>query len=96
MLLYPANPPDLALRDFYFFGSLKEKLQEIVLRNRENLISEIRRFFDEIDKETLIAVSVSEAESLCRVIQHKGEYFHKSANDIQISCELNEQWAPTN
>jgi hypothetical protein len=64
--------------------------------NREDLISEIWRLFDEVNKETLMGVFVSWAERLRWAIQHKGKYFHKSAKDIQITCELNEQRAPTN
>jgi hypothetical protein len=63
-LSHPANRPELELRDFFFFGYLKEKLQEVVLSNREELISEIRRLFDQIDKEIPNAVSVSWAERL--------------------------------
>jgi hypothetical protein len=57
--------PDLALRDFFLFGYLEEKLYEVVLRNREDLISEILQFLEEIGKETLMAVSASWAERLC-------------------------------
>jgi hypothetical protein len=86
--------PDLSLRDFFFFGYLKEKLQEVFLRNREDLISEIRRLLDEIGKETLLAISLMSRKA---PLSHstQGEYFHKSAKDIQISCVANEQRAPT-
>jgi hypothetical protein len=49
----------MALRDFFLFSDVKDKFQEVVLRDREDLISEIRGFFDEIDKDILMAVSVS-------------------------------------
>jgi hypothetical protein len=58
-----ADGPDLALCDFFLFDHLKEKLQEIVLRNREDLISEIRQLFDEIDKETVMAVSLMDRKA---------------------------------
>jgi hypothetical protein len=58
ILPHLADGPDLALHDFFLFDCLMEKLQEIVLRNREDLISEIRQLFDEIDKETVMALSL--------------------------------------
>jgi hypothetical protein len=44
---------------------LNEKLQEVVLRNREDLISEILQLFEDIGKETLKAVTVSYIKRLC-------------------------------
>jgi hypothetical protein len=58
-----ADGSDLALHDFFLFDYLMEKRQEIVLRNQEDLISEIRQLFDEIDKETVMALSLGSKSS---------------------------------
>jgi hypothetical protein len=58
-LQHPADSPDLAPSDFFLLGSLKEKLIDFDCRSREDPKNAITLIFNEIDKETLVAVFVS-------------------------------------
>jgi hypothetical protein len=86
-----ADSTDLALCHFFLFGYLKEKLQEIVIRNRKDQMSKIQRRFDEIDKETLVAISGSWIERVCRAIQQKGNTFRSKRKIIKFIARLNKQ-----
>jgi hypothetical protein len=63
-LQHPADSPDLVPNDFFIFGYLKEKLADFDCRSREDLKSAITSIFNEIDKETLVAVFVLWIERL--------------------------------
>jgi histone-lysine N-methyltransferase SETMAR len=76
-LPHPVYSPDLAPSDFFFFGSLKEKLTTFHCTTRDELKSAIITIFNEIDRETLPAVFTLWLEWLERVIRHGGEYFNK-------------------
>jgi hypothetical protein len=45
---HPAYRPDLALRDFFLFGYIKQKLTEYNIPDRQNLKNAIIDIFDEI------------------------------------------------
>jgi hypothetical protein len=51
--LYPPYSPDLAIADFYLFGVLKQKLQDIDVSDDEELKSEILTIFQGIPSDEL-------------------------------------------
>jgi hypothetical protein len=73
----PAYSHNFAPTDFFSFGYLKEKLSGFNCRSLEELKSAIASNFNEIDKETLVAVFVSWIERLKWVIRKKRRYYHK-------------------
>jgi hypothetical protein len=56
---HPAYGQDLTPSDFFLFGFVKLKLPGLTIGNREGLICEIRRIFEEILKITLISIYAS-------------------------------------
>jgi hypothetical protein len=56
---YPNYSPDLVASDFFLFGYMKSELLGFAIWNREDLIYEIRRIFEEIPKVTFISVYAS-------------------------------------
>jgi hypothetical protein len=72
-LPHPVYSPDLASSDFFFFGYLKEKLATFHCTTRDELKSAFITIFNEIDRETLLAVFNSELERLEWVIKHGGK-----------------------
>jgi hypothetical protein len=55
-LQHPASSPDLAPSNFFLSEYFKEKLTDFDCRSREDLKIAITSIFNEIDKETLVAV----------------------------------------
>jgi hypothetical protein len=55
-LQHPTYSSDLAPSDFFLFGYGKEKLTNLDCKSREDLKNAITSIFNEIDKQTLIAV----------------------------------------
>ncbi|GFO03922.1 histone-lysine N-methyltransferase SETMAR [Plakobranchus ocellatus] len=49
ILLHPAHSPDLAPSDFYLFGPLKRHLGGMAFETEDDLISELRNWFDNLD-----------------------------------------------
>jgi histone-lysine N-methyltransferase SETMAR len=82
-LQHPAYSPDLAPNDFFLFGRLTEKLIGFDCRSREDLKSAIPSIFNEIGKETLVAVFLSWIERLKWVIRKEGWYYHKYTRDVK-------------
>jgi hypothetical protein len=80
-LQHPVYSPDLAPSGFFLFVSLKEKLTDFDCRSREDLKSATTSIFNEIGKETLVAVFVSWTERLKWVIRKKRRYYHKYTRD---------------
>jgi hypothetical protein len=54
--VHPAYPPDAALSDFILFGYLEGEMAGLIVNSPPDILSEIRRIFQEISKETLVAV----------------------------------------
>jgi hypothetical protein len=73
----PVYSPDLAPRDFFLFGSLKEKLTTFHCTARDELKSVVITIFNEIDRETVRAVFTSWLERIEWVTKHGMEYFHE-------------------
>jgi histone-lysine N-methyltransferase SETMAR len=71
-LQHPPHSPDLAPSAFFLFEYLKDKLTDFDSRNREDLKSAITSIFNEIDKESLVAVFLSWIERFKWVIRKKG------------------------
>jgi hypothetical protein len=65
--------PDLAPSDFFLFGYLKDKLTAFHCTTRDELKSVIITIFNEIDRDSLLALFNSWAERLDWVIKHGGE-----------------------
>jgi hypothetical protein len=74
---HPFYSSDLAPSDFFLFGYMKEKLTAFHCTNRDELKSAIIIIFNEIDRETLLALFNSWLERLEWVIKHGVEYFNK-------------------
>jgi hypothetical protein len=55
-VVYPAYSADAALCDFFLFGYLKGEMADFTVDSPADILSEIRRIFQEISKETLVAV----------------------------------------
>ncbi|GFO28768.1 histone-lysine N-methyltransferase SETMAR [Plakobranchus ocellatus] len=49
ILPHPAHSPDLAPSDFHFFGPLKRHLGGVAFETEDDLISELRNWFDNLD-----------------------------------------------
>ncbi|GFO19831.1 transposase [Plakobranchus ocellatus] len=49
ILLHPAHSPDLAPSDFHLFGPLKRHLGGMAFETEDDLISELRNWFDNLD-----------------------------------------------
>jgi hypothetical protein len=55
-VVHSAYFPDVALSDFFLFGYLKGEMAGFTANSHPDILSEIRRIFQEISKETLVAV----------------------------------------
>ncbi|GFO13472.1 histone-lysine N-methyltransferase SETMAR [Plakobranchus ocellatus] len=49
ILPHPAHSPDLAPSDFHLFGPLKRHLRSMSFETEDDLISELRNWFDNLD-----------------------------------------------
>jgi transposase len=72
---HPPYSPDLAPSDFFLFGYLKDRLQEIVFASRKELLPGIREVLDETSPETLPRVFEHWIERPEWVSQNKGDYY---------------------
>jgi hypothetical protein len=71
-LPHPVYSPDLAPSGFFLVGYVKEKLTAFHCTTRDEIKSAIITIFNEIDRETLLAVFNSWLERLEWVIKHGG------------------------
>jgi histone-lysine N-methyltransferase SETMAR len=71
---HPPYSPDLAPSDFFFFGYVKHRLQEIIFHSGEELLAGIREVLGEIPLETLAHVFDHWMERLEWVSQNNGAY----------------------
>jgi hypothetical protein len=55
-VVHPAYSPDIAPSDFFLFGHLKGEMTGFTWNSPADILSEIRRIFQEIPKESLVAV----------------------------------------
>jgi hypothetical protein len=67
--VHPAYPPDAAPSDFVLFGYLAGEMAGFIANSPPDILSEIRWIFQEISKETLVAVYDE------WMTEHKGEYY---------------------
>jgi hypothetical protein len=58
-VVHPAYSPDPALSDFVLFGHMKGEVGGFSAYSPGDILSAIRRIFQEISKETLVAVLTS-------------------------------------
>jgi hypothetical protein len=75
-VLYPDYSPDVAPSDFFLFGHLKGEMGGFTANSPTGILSEIRRIFQEIPKETLVAVYDEWITRLEWIAKPKGEYYH--------------------
>jgi hypothetical protein len=55
-VVHPADSPDAAPGDFFLFGSLKDAMAGFTPNSPADILSEIDPIFQEISKDTLVAV----------------------------------------
>jgi hypothetical protein len=55
--VHPDYSSDAALSNFFLFGYLKGEMAGFTAKSPSDILSEVRRIFQEISKETLVAVS---------------------------------------
>jgi hypothetical protein len=58
------------------FGLLKGEMAGVAANSLADTLSEIRRIFQEMSKETLVAVNDECITRLEWLTEHKGEYYH--------------------
>jgi hypothetical protein len=74
--VHPACSPDAAPSDFFLFGYLKGEMVSFTANSPADSLSEIRRIFPEISKETLVTVYDEWITRLDWITNHKGDYCH--------------------
>jgi hypothetical protein len=74
--VHPAYSPDAAPSDFFLFDQLKGEMAGFTASSPADILSKIRRIFQEISKETLMAVYDEWITRLERIPERKGEYGH--------------------
>jgi hypothetical protein len=74
--VHPAYFPDPAPSDLFVFASLKGEMTGFIGNSLVDILSEIRRIFPEISKETAVAVYNEQTTRLEWMTEHKGEYYH--------------------
>jgi hypothetical protein len=75
-VVHPVYCPDATPNDFFLFGHLKCEMVSFIASSPAGILSEIRRIFQEISKETLVA---EHDEWIIRpdwITEYKGEYYH--------------------
>jgi hypothetical protein len=75
-VVHLAYSPDVAPSDFFLFGHLTGEMAGFSANSRADILSEIRRIFQEMTKETLVAVYDEWITQLEWITEHKGEYYH--------------------
>ncbi|GFN97620.1 histone-lysine N-methyltransferase SETMAR [Plakobranchus ocellatus] len=58
ILPHPAHSPDLAPSDFNLFGTLKRHLGGMAFETEDDLISELRNWFDNLDFDFFRVISI--------------------------------------
>jgi hypothetical protein len=54
--VHPIYSPDAAASDFFLFGCLKSEVAGFTANSPADLLSEIRRIFQEVSKKAVVAV----------------------------------------
>jgi hypothetical protein len=75
-VVHPVSSPDAALTDLFLFGYLKGEMAGFTANSRPDILSEIRRIFQEISKETLVAVYNKWTTRPEWITAHKVEYHY--------------------
>ncbi|GFN91834.1 transposase [Plakobranchus ocellatus] len=77
ILPHPAHSPDLASSDFHLFGPLKRHLGGMAFETEDNLISELRNWFDNLDVDFFRVGTNSLLSRWQKCIDLHGDYFEK-------------------
>jgi hypothetical protein len=72
-IMHLAHSPDAALSDFFLFGYLKGKMAYFTANSLTDILSEIRRIFQENSKDVLVAVYDEWITRLEWITEHKGK-----------------------
>jgi hypothetical protein len=73
-VVHPVYSPDAAPSDCFLFGYLKGEMTGFTANSPTDVLSEIGRIFQEISKETLVAVYDKWITRLELISERKGEY----------------------
>ncbi|GFN97783.1 histone-lysine N-methyltransferase SETMAR [Plakobranchus ocellatus] len=77
ILPHPAHSPDLAPSDFHLFGPLKRHLGGMAFETEDDLISELRNWFDNLDVDFFRVGINSLLSSWQKCIDLHGDYVEK-------------------
>ncbi|GFN76747.1 histone-lysine N-methyltransferase SETMAR [Plakobranchus ocellatus] len=77
ILPHPAHSPDLAPSDFHLFGPLKRHLGGMAFETEDDLISELRNWFDNLDVDFFRVGINSLLSRLQKCIDLHGDYVEK-------------------
>ncbi|GFO06889.1 transposase [Plakobranchus ocellatus] len=77
ILPHPAHSPDLAPSDFHLFGPLKSHLGGMAFETEDDLISELRNWFDNLDVDFLRVGNNSLLPRWQKCIDLHGDYVEK-------------------
>jgi hypothetical protein len=75
-VVHQAYSPEAEPADFFLFGSLRDKTAKSTANSPAGILSEIRQIFQEISKDTLVAVHDEWIIRIELIAEHKGEYYH--------------------
>jgi hypothetical protein len=75
-VVHPAYSHESTSSDVFLFSYLKGEMVGFTANSPADILSEIRRIFQEISKETVVAVHEEWITSLEWTTEHKGEYYH--------------------
>jgi hypothetical protein len=71
-VVHPADNPEIVPNHFYFFGSLKGKLQTVAVTDQKNSISANTEIFSDTSQDEFIAVEQNLMTRLCWTIKNRG------------------------
>ncbi|GFO23723.1 histone-lysine N-methyltransferase SETMAR [Plakobranchus ocellatus] len=77
ILPHPAHSPDLAPSDFHLFGPLKRHLGGMAFETEDDLISELRNWFDNLDVDFFRVGINSLLSRWQKCIDRQGDYVEK-------------------
>ncbi|GFO45955.1 histone-lysine N-methyltransferase SETMAR [Plakobranchus ocellatus] len=77
ILPHPAHSPDLAPSDFHLFGPLKRHLGGMAFETEDDLISELKNWFDNLDVDFFRVVFNSLLSRWQKCIDLHGDYVEK-------------------
>jgi hypothetical protein len=74
---HPRHSPDLAPSDFWLFGHVKTSLVDRTFDKPKQLLEATTEFLNEIQLPEVVAVFSYCVESVRRVLENNGDYYHE-------------------